>query len=542
MTNPKGVIEEATAGYHTSLKSCILEIFQWSEGLFGFVGKLDALLECFEPVASGPTDSENRITQTSPVYDGDLSISGLQKLYRQGLSPTTVLEEVLVRIERYSAIDPAVWIYRLPQESILEQAKQLEVKWPDAERRPPLFGVPFSVKDSIDVAGLPTTTACPPLTRLPTKTARVCEMVLSQGAVLVGKTNLDQLATGLTGCRSPFGYPRSVFNQEYIAGGSSSGSCVSVGADLVSFSIATDTAGSARVPSGFNGVVGFKSTKGLLSAQGVTPACMSLDSIAIIAHNVSDARTVWDLSIQHDKSDPYAKTSAPIQRHVNSIGPKARSFRFGIPPPEALRVCSPVYQNKFSKIVQTLQQLGGVLQRGIPWEPFEKAGKLLYEGSFVCERLASLPNDWLAENQSALHPVTASVFSEAVARNPNAIQAFRDLQAKALYTRQAEKVFEYSSTGVDVVVVPTAPTHWTVDEVSQDPLSTNTMLGEFSHFANVLDLCAVAVPAGTYPLDALRGNKNGELPFSVTLLSGSKMDAELLEIAYRFEQAVASMD
>ena len=453
----------------------------------------------------------------------------------------TVLKDILARIERYSAIDPAVWVYRVPQESILEQVKQLQTRWPDAKRRPPLFGVPFSVKDSIDVAGVPTTTACPSLRRLPTKTARVCENVLSQGAILVGKTNLDQLATGLTGCRSPFGYPRSVFNQEYIAGGSSSGSCVSVGADLVSFSIATDTAGSARVPSGFNGVVGFKSTKGLLSAQGVTPACMSLDSIAIIAHNVKDARTVWDQSVQHDENDPYAKTSAPIQRHVNSIGPTARSFRFGIPPPEALEVCSLVYQNSFGKVVEALQQLGGVLQPGIPWEPFEKAGKLMYEGSFVCERLANLPNDWLAENQSALHPVTRSVFSEAVGRNPSAIQAFRDLQAKALYTRQVEKVFEYSSTGVDVVVVPTAPTHWTVDEVSQDPMTTNTVLGEFSHFANVLDLCAIAVPAATYPLEALRGSGNGELPFSVTFLSGSKMDSELLEIAYRFEQAVASI-
>ena len=452
----------------------------WSQGLFGFVTSLEPLLECFAPHVSIPkTLCGTTPPQTPPAFNGDLSISGLQRSYREGLSPVTVLEAVVDRIEKYLKVDPAVWIHQVPKSSILDQVRQLQAKWPNPNCLPPLFGIPFSVKDSIDIAGLPTTTACPPLAHVPPKNASSYDLLISQGAVFVGKTNLDQLATGLTGCRSPYGITRSVFNHDYISGGSSSGSCVSVGAGLVSFSLATDTAGSGRVPSGFNGVVGYKPTRGLISAQGVTPACLSLDCIAIIANNVTDARTVWDLSVGFDEQDRYAKTCTPIPRHINSIGPQATSFTFGTPPSEALCICNPVYRRMFNGAVQALQKLGGRLQP-IDWTPFEKAGKLLYEGSFVSERLASLPDDWLEQNRSNLHPVIESIFSAVVARNSTAVDAYRDLQAKVLYTRQAEKVFEYSATGVDVVVVPTAPTHWTVQEVLANPIASNSTLGEFT--------------------------------------------------------------
>ena len=513
----------------------------WSQGLFGFVASLEPLLTCFAPYISAPVASCGTTPpQTPPAFNADLSISGLQKSYREGLSPVSVLETVLDKVEKYSKIDPAVWIYQEPKSLVLEKARQLQVKWPNINCLPPLFGVPFSVKDSIDIAGLPTTTACPPLAHVPSKSAPSYDIALSQGAIFVGKTNLDQLATGLTGCRSPYGITRSVFNHDYISGGSSSGSCVSVGAGLVSFSLATDTAGSGRVPSAFNGVVGYKPTRGLISAQGVTPACLSLDCIAIIANNVTDARTIWDLSVGFDEGDRYAKTCTPIARHVNSTGPQAASFSFGIPPPEALGVCNPVYRRKFNEVVQAIQKLGGRLQP-IDWTPFEKAGKLLYESSFVCERLASLPDNWLDQNRPNLHPVIESIFSAVVARNSSAVDAYRDLQAKALFTRQAEKVFEYSASGVDVIIVPTAPTHWTVDEVQANPIASNSLLGEFTHFGNVLDLCAVAVPAGMYQVDELWGtvgDANGELPFGVTILGGSRMDAETLDIADRFDKAM----
>ena len=473
-------MEEATAGYNGKFKGCSLEMIYWSQGLFGFVTSLEPLLECLAPHTTIPKSICGATPpQTPPVFNGDLSISGLQRSYREGLSPATVLESVLDRIEKYAKVDPAVWIHREPKPSILDQVRQLQVTWPNPNGLPPLFGIPFSVKDSIDIAGLPTTTACPPLAHVPSKNASSYDALISQGAIFVGKTNLDQLATGLTGCRSPYGITRSVFNHDYISGGSSSGSCVSVGAGLVSFSLATDTAGSGRVPSGFNGVVGYKPTRGLISAQGVTPACLSLDCIAIIANNVNDARIVWDLSVGFDEEDRYARTCAPVPRHINSIGPQVTAFTFGIPPSDALCICNPVYRGMFNGVVQSLQKLGGRLQP-IDWAPFEKAGKLLYEGSFVSERLASLPDDWLEQNRSNLHPVIESIFSAVVARNSTAVDAYRDLQAKALYTRQAEKVFEYSATGVDVVVVPTAPTHWTVQEVMANPIVSNSTLGEFT--------------------------------------------------------------
>ena len=530
----KGGIDEATAGYNAEFKTCTLQMIHWSQGLFGFVANLDPLLKCLAPYVSTPV-AATVITppQTPPEFDGDLSISSLQKAYRNGLSPMTVMQAVLERIEKYSAIDPAVWIYKAPKDSVFEQVRQLQSKWPSTDSLPPLFGVPFSVKDSIDIAGLPTTTACPPLAHIPSKSAPSYETLLSQGAIFLGKTNLDQLATGLTGCRSPYGITRSVFNKSYISGGSSSGSCVSVGAALVSFSLATDTAGSGRVPSGFNGVVGYKPTRGLISIQGVTPACLSLDCIAIIATTVNDARTIWDLCVHFDVEDRYAKRTFPFPKHINSLGSQATSFTFGVPPPEALHICSPIYSRKFTEAIQTLQSIGGQL-RPIDWTPFSQAGKLLYDGSFVCERLASLPDDWLAQNRSHLHPVIEQIFSAVVARGSTAVDAYRDLQAKALLTRQAEQVFE---KGVDVLVVPTAPTHWTVEEVLERPIERNSLLGEFTHCGNVLDLCAVAVPAGLYTVGEARGgvHDNGELPFSVTFLGGATMDAEVLEIAHWFD-------
>ena len=533
-----GGVVEATAGYNADFKCPTLDMISWSQGLFGFVASLQPILDALTPyVATTSPTGDATPPRTPPPFDGDISISKLQIAYRNGLSPLSVLESLFERIEKYQQIDPAVWIHLEDKDKVMQRANMLVAQWPDLRNLPPLFGVPFSVKDSIDINGIPTTTACPPLTHVPSVSAPVYDVLLREGAIFIGKTNLDQLATGLTGCRSPFGITRSVLNHDYISGGSSSGNCVSVGAGLVSFSLATDTAGSARVPSGFNGVVGYKPTRGLVSAIGVTPACLSLDCVAFIAGNVQDARTVWDLCVGFDENDRYAKITSPLQRHVNAIGEAAASFKFGIPPPEALAICAPVYRRKFHEAIQKLQTMGGRLTP-IDWSPFEKAGKLLYEGTFVSERLTSLPDDWFIKNQGHLHPVIRSIFEKVIARNSTAIQAYRDLQAKALYTRQAEKVFAYDSTGVDVVVVPTAPTHWTVDQVLADPIGTNSTLGEFTHFGNVLDLCAVAVPAGTYPLSemAAESHESGVLPFSITFLGGSRMDANALEISRRFHE------
>lgn len=533
-------IEEATSGYNDAcFKKSTLDMIHWSQGLFGYIGSLQPLLNALAPLSSKTFDASSTPPQTPPMFDGNLTISALRRAYKNGLSPVSVIEAIYDKIEAYKEIDPAVWIYLKPRAAALDAAKQLVLTYPDRNALPPLFGVPFSVKDSIDIAGIPTTTACPPLAHVPSSSAIVYEKAVAEGALLIGKTNLDQLATGLVGCRSPYGIPHSVYHKEYISGGSSSGSTVSVGANLVSFSLATDTAGSGRVPAGFNGIVGYKPTRGTISFRGITPACLSLDCVALSTKTVSDARTLWQILESYDPLDPYAKPEIGFERHVNSIGPQSRTFKFGIPPPEVLSICSTPVRRMFNEAVSKLQSLGGTLTP-IDWSPFQKAGQLLYDGTFVSERLASLPDDFLEKNRSVLHPVTAQLMDAVVARKSSAVDAYRDLQAQALYTRQAEKVFAYSSSGVDVLVVPTTPTHWRIDEVLADPIRKNSILGEFTHCGNVLDLCGVAVPAGTYPVAELSGNNTDEgvLPFSVTFLGGSRLDAEMLEIARRFDEAM----
>ncbi|KAH7139224.1 amidase signature domain-containing protein [Dendryphion nanum] len=522
-------IEEATSGYNdANFKKSTLDMLHWSQGLFGFVANLQPLLDVLAPLASRTTVTASTPPQTPPDFDGDFTIPSLQQAYRNGLSPVTLIEALYNKIEAYKKIDSAVWIHLQSRDDALAAAKVLTAKFSDRNDLPPLFGIPFSVKDSIDIAGLPTTTACPPITHVPSTSAVVYDKVISEGALFIGKTNLDQLATGLTGCRSPYGIPHSVYHKDYISGGSSSGNAVSVGANLVSFSLATDTAGSGRVPPGFNGVVGYKPTRGTISFRGVTPACLSLDCIALTTKTVSDARTLWQILEAHDPLDPYAKPAIAFERHINSIGPQSQSFKFGIPPPEALSLCSLPYRRQFNEAVARLQKLGGVLTP-IDWSPFQKAGQLLYDGTFVSERLASLPDNFMDQNRSALHPVIVTLMDAVISRQSSAVDAYRDLQAKALYTRQAEQVFSYTATGIDVLVVPTAPTHWTIEQVLADPIRKNSSLGEFTHCGNVLDLCAAAVPAGTYPVAELSGREGdeGRLPG----------DAEMLEIARRFQDS-----
>jgi Asp-tRNA(Asn)/Glu-tRNA(Gln) amidotransferase A subunit family amidase len=480
-------IVQATAGYNSAFKTASLDMINWSQGLFGFVGELQPLLEAL--ASSTPRlESLHLATppQTPPSWDGSLNISDLQAAYRSGLSPITVADAVYNRIEKYDKQDPAVWIHLEPKDRVLDAARSLSEKYPDKNCLPPLFGIPFNVKDSIDVAGLPTTTACPPLAHIPSKSARCYELVMTQGGLFFGKVNLDQLATGLSGCRSPYGVTHSVFDPKYISAGSSSGSSVSVGAGLASFSLATDTAGSGRIPAGFNGVVGYKPTRGLISFEGITPACLSLDCVAIVATNVADARTVWQLCEEFDPHDRYAKDALPMERHVDSLGSQSRTFKFGIPPPEVLDVCTPTYRRMFNEAVQKLQSCGGVLTP-IDWTPFQKGGDLLYGGTFVSERLASLQDDFLEKNRQHLHPVILELFEKVVARQSTAVQAYRELQAKALYTRQATLQFAAAAhDGVTTIVVPTAPEHPLISEMLGDPIKLNAKMGSFTRMIHHL--------------------------------------------------------
>ena len=521
-------IVEATAGYNTAFKTASLDMINWSQGLFGFVGGLQPLLDALEPHRSTKPILPSTPPQTPPAWDGKLDIKSLQTAYKAGLSPLTVVDALFDRIEKYKSIDPAVWIRLESRDAVLEATRELVAQFPDKTRLPPLFGVPFSVKDSIDVAGIPTTTACAPLAHVPPQSARCFGLVMQQGALYLGKVNLDQLATGLSGCRSPFGIPHSVFSDRHISGGSSSGSCVGVGADLCTFSLATDTAGSGRVPAAFNGVVGYKPTRGILSFEGVTPACLSLDCMAIITKNVADASTLWQLLEEYDERDRYARDSFPSERHVHSLGSQATSFKFGVPPPEILEICSPTYRKQFNKVIERLQTIGGTLIP-IDWTPFQQGGDLLYEGTFVSERLASLPDDFLEKNRQHLHPVILGLFEDVVARKSSAVQAYRDLQAKALYTRRATSQFAGAARdGITTMVVPTVPEHPLIEEMLKDPIALNAKMGTFTHFGNVLDLCAIAVPVVTT-----------DLPFGVTFLGARCTDSEIMRVAEQFEASFA---
>lgn len=289
------------------------------------------------------------------------------------------------------------------------------------------------------------------------------------------------------------------------------------------------------MPAGFNGVVGYKPTRGLISFEGVTPACLSLDCIAFTARTVDDARTLWQVCEEYDASDRFARDAFPTERHVNSLGAQRQAFRFGIPPPEVLEVCSPTFRRLFNEAVRRLQAMGGQLMP-IDWTPFQKAGDLLYEGTFVSERLASLPDDFLEKNRDHLHPIILELFEQVVRRQSSAVQLFRELQAKALYTRQATSQFTSArELGIDVLVVPTAPEHPTIQEMLADPIRLNAKMGTFTHFGNVLDMCGVAVPSSTY-----QAREDGShLPFSVTMLGSRCSDSEVLAIASRY-QAVAN--
>lgn len=515
------VLSDCTSGFDSSFVTKALDMLCSYDGLFGFVASSAELhMQKRVQMTTPPT--------TPPGFQGDLSIPSLRRQYaNRMISPVEVAKDVIRRVTEYQAKDEAVWTFVRTPGELLQDAQALEVRF-QQQSLPPLFGVPFAVKDNIDVAGIVTTAACDAYSYTPGRSARVVEALLDAGALFIGKTNLDQLATGLSGCRSPYGYPRSVYGRDRISGGSSSGSAVAVGAGLVSFALGTDTAGSGRVPAAFNGVTGFKPTKGTLSAAGLVPACKSLDTISILAPTVEEARAVWLVADQGpDMTDPYAKTqqSLPLW-HVDFRGVCAGGFTFGVPPQTALRACSSVYREHFSKAVARLQKAGGRPQE-VDWMPFQGGNGLLYDGALLNERIACLGPEFLRDNEHQLHPTISKLFQAALAKDIKPWDVFRDQHLQAQYTRQASLIFQ----SIDVLLVPSTPCHPTVAEMEADPLALNAKLGDFTHFANVLDLCGVAVNASFYESEA--GEK---LPFGVTFVGGSGYDGKVLDIAREFER------
>jgi len=455
-----------------------------------------------------------------PPSERDLSLdfSSLRARFASGaLTPSGLVEHLS---EAWTAsATKRIWLHRRSNEDLYDSAKELERRRARGERLP-LYGLPFAVKDNIEVAGLPTTAACPGFLHIPTESAPVVERLLAAGALLVGKVNLDQFATGLVGVRSPYGVPENPFDAERIPGGSSSGSAVAVAAGLVSFALGTDTAGSGRIPAAFNNIVGLKPTRGVLSTRGVVPACRSLDCVSVFALTVQNAAEVAELAAGYDERDAYSRADAANVRF--SPGALPRAFRFGVPSQEFLQELD--YggtRADFERAVLRLKALGG---EAVPFdfEPFFRAGQLLYGGAWVAERGASV-RDIMTQKPSGVLPVISEILGGAA--RFDAVDAFGTMHELAEYARRARLAFR----SLDTFAVPTAPFFPTIAEVEADPIGLNSRLGALMNFANLLDLSALAVPSD------LRADG---LPFGITLFGPRDADARLAAIGAAFHADV----
>jgi allophanate hydrolase len=448
-----------------------------------------------------------------------LEIAALRGAFLGGaISATQLADRVLARVARSD--DPAIWISRLGESAVRARARELDAEAaadPNTVARLPLFGIPFAVKDNIDVAGIPTTAGCPAFAYTPAETAPVVARLLAAGAVLLGKTNLDQFASGLVGTRSPYGVPRNPFDARFIPGGSSSGSAVAVAIGLVSFALGTDTAGSGRVPAAVNNLVGLKPTRGVLSTRGIVPACRSLDCVSIFALTAQDASAVFDVAAFFDADDPLAR--APDAAVAPRFGPR---FRFGVPKWTDLEFFGDrAAAALFGAAIGIFEKAGGTRVE-VSFAPFRDAGQLLYEGPWVAERLHAT-QALLSENPDAVLPVTRSILEDA--RRYSALDAYRAQYELAALRRAVDGAF----ATVDVLLLPTAGTNYQIAAVAAEASRLNANLGLYTSFVNLLDLAAIALPAGF--------GESG-LPFGISLIAQAFCDSALLDLGTRFQEIV----
>ena len=443
-----------------------------------------------------------------------LDAATLQNAYASGaLDPVAVVGLVADRMA--ASADPAIFITPVPRADLLAAARDLMERHPEPNSLP-LWGLPFAVKDNIDVAGLPTTAACPAFAHTPDRDAEVVARLKAAGALVTGKTNLDQFATGLNGTRSPYGAPRSAFNRDFISGGSSSGSGVAVAAGLACFSLGTDTAGSGRVPAAFNNIVGIKPTPGALSTAGLVPACRSLDCITVFSATVGDGIRVRRVAEGFDPADPYSRPIVPkalpaVSLRFGVLEPAEREFH-GDSDTEAL----------YDSAIARLQSLGAV---PVPFDyaPFREIAALLYDGPWVAERLAAI-DAFHADNADAMDPSVRAIVESASAYS--AVDAFKGRYAFEGLKRRTETIL----AGLDVLLLPTAPTTYSVAEMEAEPIARNSHLGRYTNFANLLGLAAIAVPAGF---------RRDGLPVGVMLVGPGFSDEALAPWADALHRALA---
>ncbi len=441
----------------------------------------------------------------------DITIPGLQAHYRSGgLTPRKLVGLIAEACD--AAPGNPVWIRRLNEKELEPYLQTLEKADPE---QLPLYGIPFAIKDNIDLANIPTTAACPGFCYTPQKSARVVELLIEAGAIPIGKTNLDQFATGLNGTRSPepWGPCKNALNPDYISGGSSSGSAVAVAKGWVSFSLGTDTAGSGRVPAAFNNIVGLKPSRGLLSNQGVVPACRSLDCVSIFTLTADDANLVFDCTAQYDPEDAYSISNSYRngRRYFKSAKQNSR-FHFAVPLPAQLEFFGDkTSQAAFAESIALLREAGGVIHE-MDFSCFFSAAKLLYEGPWVAERFVAMESLAEAKPDSLLPVIRDIVLPSKSATATDAFKVFYQLQSHI----QASRTL---MAKVDWLVTPTAPTVYTVDALLKDPIKLNTNLGYYTNFMNLMDLSAVSVPATKLP---------SGVGFGITLFAKAQQDKALL--------------
>ncbi|WP_321790926.1 allophanate hydrolase [Burkholderia pyrrocinia] len=454
------------------------------------------------------------------------SIAALRARYEAGsLTPHALVDAIAAH---FDAGDPHhAWIRPLTHDEMTRYADALAGRDIAAL---PLYGVPFAIKDNIDLAGIPTTAACPAYAYVPSRSAPVVERLIAAGAIPVGKTNLDQFATGLSGQRSPYGACRNALDPRYASGGSSSGSAVAVALGVAAFALGTDTAGSGRVPAAFHGLVGLKPTKGVVSTLGVVPACRSLDCVSVFAHSPQDARAVFAVAHGVTDGDPYGRAWQPLLDgdgcHARRARPLA-SMRFGMPRADQLEFFGDAsYRAAWQAAVERLRATGAQVVE-IDFGAFLATARLLYEGPWVAERLAAI-GAFFAEQPDALHPVIREIVGGA--SRFSAADAFAAFDRLAALRIDAARAWD----GIDAIVMPTSATTATVDALEADPIGVNARFGYYTNFVNLLDLSAIAVPAGVCETGPHAG-----LPFGITFVGRAHDDALLLDLADAWVDAQA---
>ncbi|MDR3423380.1 MAG: allophanate hydrolase [Xanthobacteraceae bacterium] len=440
------------------------------------------------------------------------TVAEILDAYRGGaVKPEDIVARSFARIRAHD--DPAIFISLREEADVVAEARALAH---NKDKTLPLYGIPVAVKDNIDVKGLPTTAACPAYLYRPQKDAACVTRLREAGALIVGKTNLDQFATGLVGVRTPYGIGRNLFNPKLVPGGSSTGSALAVAAGLTPLALGTDTAGSGRVPAGFNNIVGLKPSRGLISTAGVVPACRTLDCVSVLALTVDDAVTMLDVLAASDATD-----IASRPRAVQAVGPMPKGFKLGVPlAGQRLFFGDRASEAAYEAALARFGTLGATIVE-IDIEPFYAAARLLYEGPWVAERFLTV-KALIASSPESMHPVTRQILlAGAHGTAADAFAAFYQLD-------DLRRVRDATFRTVDALVVPTAPTIYTIEQVAADPIGLNSRLGTYTNFVNLLDMCGLAVPASMRP---------DGVPFGVTLLAPAGEDAALAAIGREFHTA-----